>query len=71
MFMKLSSETLMFSWMEIWWDEFSLARCFQICPRCAVVEARNPRRKRGGSGLTYTAWDVLASLRISWVFQTD
>lgn len=59
--------------MATWWDESSLARWLQIGPRCAVVgktHYRNPRRK-GGAGLTYTVWDALVSLRISWVFQTD
>jgi hypothetical protein len=57
--------------MDTWREESSLARWLQIDPKCAVVGARNPRRKRGGAGLTYTVWDALASLRISWVFQTD
>lgn len=33
--------------------------------------SKDPRRKRGGAGLTYTVWDALDATRISWFFQID
>lgn len=38
----------------------------QMCCR----GSKEPKEAAGRAGLTYTVWDALASLRISWVFQT-